>query len=240
MPAPTTTRQTRCSATCISPSPGRIWSPTPASIPQAVYTNAPPGGAFRGFGGPQGAYVAEMQMNKLAAVVGLDPVEIRRRNVLRDGSVGITGTELPAGVSLGEVVEACAAEAAWSAPPPEPRAVSVFASLAPSVRALRRGPRLRLRLQERRLLVRVPRKKRGHDRAAPRGRRLSRRRRFRRAGGGGAASSGRRRRPGRPHRFRADGRRSDRSALRGDRGELLRHRHERRFRFGFGPPASPG
>lgn len=106
---------------------------------QAVYTNAPPGGAFRGFGGPQGAYAAEMQMNKLAAVVGLDPVEIRRRNVLRDGSVGITGTEMPAGVSLGEVVEACAAEAAWSAPPPKPRAVSVFASLTPSVRALRRG-----------------------------------------------------------------------------------------------------
>ena len=106
---------------------------------RAVYTNAPPGGAFRGFGGPQGAFVAEMQMNKLAALTGLDPVEIRRRNVLAEGSVGITGTEMPAGVSIGEVVEACALEAGWSEPLPEPRAASVFASLAPSTRARRRG-----------------------------------------------------------------------------------------------------
>ena len=106
---------------------------------RAVYTNAPPGGAFRGFGGPQGAFVAEMQMNKLAALTGLDPVEIRRRNVLTEGSVGITGTEMPAGVSIGEVVEACALEAAWSEPLPEPRAASAFASLAPSTRARRRG-----------------------------------------------------------------------------------------------------
>ena len=106
---------------------------------RAVYTNAPPGGAFRGFGGPQGAFVAEMQMNKLAALTGIDPVEIRRRNVLTEGSVGITGTEMPAGVSIGEVVEVCAQEADWSEPLGEPRAASVFASLAPSTKALQRG-----------------------------------------------------------------------------------------------------
>ena len=106
---------------------------------QAVYTNSPPGGAFRGFGGPQGAFVAEMQMNKLAELTGLDPVEIRRRNVFTEGSLGISGTEMPAGVSIGEVVEACAQQAGWSEPLPEPRAASVFATLAPSTRALRRG-----------------------------------------------------------------------------------------------------
>ena len=106
---------------------------------RAVYTNAPPGGAFRGFGGPQGTFVAEMQMNKLAELARIDPVEIRRRNILADGSLGITGTEMPAGVSLGEVVEACADEANWSEPLPEPRAASVFSSLAPSTKALRRG-----------------------------------------------------------------------------------------------------
>ena len=106
---------------------------------RAVYTNAPPGGAFRGFGGPQGTFVAEMQMNKLAELARIDPVEIRRRNILADGSLGITGTEMPAGVSLGEVVEACADEANWSEPLPEPRAASVFNSLAPSTKALRRG-----------------------------------------------------------------------------------------------------
>ena len=106
---------------------------------QAVYTNSPPGGAFRGFGGPQGAFVAEMQMNRLAELTGLDPVEIRRRNVLAEGSLGITGTEMPAGVSLGEVVEACAQHAGWSGPPPQRRAASVFATLAPSTTTLRRG-----------------------------------------------------------------------------------------------------
>jgi CO/xanthine dehydrogenase Mo-binding subunit len=41
-----------------------------------VYTNNVVSGAFRGFGGPQGHYAAEMQMNKLAEKLGLDPVEL--------------------------------------------------------------------------------------------------------------------------------------------------------------------
>lgn len=73
----------------------------------AVYTHSVPGGAFRGFGGPQGAFVAETQMNKLAAALDLDPVELRRRNILREGSVGITQTVMPEGVSLPEVLDAC-------------------------------------------------------------------------------------------------------------------------------------
>ena len=71
----------------------------------ALYTNAVPGGAFRGFGAPQGAFVAETQMNKLATLLGLDPVELRRRNVLHDGDSGPTGTEMPPGVSLPVVIE---------------------------------------------------------------------------------------------------------------------------------------
>ena len=43
----------------------------------AVYTNNLPNGAFRGFGGPQGAFEAELQMNKLAEKLGMDPVELR-------------------------------------------------------------------------------------------------------------------------------------------------------------------
>jgi CO/xanthine dehydrogenase Mo-binding subunit len=73
----------------------------------AVYTHSVPGGAFRGFGGPQGTFVAETQMNKLAEALGLDPVELRRRNVLRDGSIGITQTVMPEGVGLPGVLEAC-------------------------------------------------------------------------------------------------------------------------------------
>ena len=43
----------------------------------AVDTNNVPGGAFRGFGGPQGAFAAENQMNKLAEALGMDPVALR-------------------------------------------------------------------------------------------------------------------------------------------------------------------
>ena len=81
----------------------------------AVYTNSTPGGAFRGFGAPQAAFAAETQVNKLAEALGMDPVEIRRINSLRDGSVGITQTPLPAGVTLPTVIDRCAAEAARGA-----------------------------------------------------------------------------------------------------------------------------
>ncbi len=43
----------------------------------AVYTNNVPGGAFRGFGGPQSSFAAEMQVEKLALALNMDPVEIR-------------------------------------------------------------------------------------------------------------------------------------------------------------------
>lgn len=79
----------------------------------AVYTNNIPGGAFRGFGGPQGAFAAEMQMNRLAEKLGLDPVEIRLRNVLREGSLLSVGTPLPKGVSMPEVVAECARTGGW-------------------------------------------------------------------------------------------------------------------------------
>jgi CO/xanthine dehydrogenase Mo-binding subunit len=91
----------------------------PYSIPNArvdsyaVYTNNVPAGAFRGFGGPQGAFVAENQMNKIAAALGMDPVELRMKNVLRDGEPSVTQTPLPKGVSLPEVIEKCAQESGW-------------------------------------------------------------------------------------------------------------------------------
>jgi CO/xanthine dehydrogenase Mo-binding subunit len=79
----------------------------------SIYTNNIPGGAFRGFGGPQGAFAAESQMNKLAEALKMDPVEIRMRNVLREGSLLSVGTPLPKGVSMPEVIEACALRAGW-------------------------------------------------------------------------------------------------------------------------------
>ncbi|HNT25707.1 MAG TPA: xanthine dehydrogenase family protein molybdopterin-binding subunit [Anaerolineales bacterium] len=74
----------------------------------AVYTNNLPNGAFRGFGGPQGAFEAEMQMSRLAEALGMDPVELRRRNLLDEGSLLSVGTPLPKGVSIRQVVDQCA------------------------------------------------------------------------------------------------------------------------------------
>ncbi|WP_322807907.1 xanthine dehydrogenase family protein molybdopterin-binding subunit [Thermanaerothrix sp.] len=79
----------------------------------AVYTNNIPTGAFRGFGGPQAIFAAESQMNKLAEALGMDPVEIRMRNLLDEGDLLSVGTPLPKGVSIKHVVEACARAAGW-------------------------------------------------------------------------------------------------------------------------------
>ncbi len=79
----------------------------------AVYTNNLPNGAFRGFGGPQAIFAAEMQMNRLAQALGMDAVEIRMRNILREGSILSVGTPLPKGVSMPQVTEAAAKAGGW-------------------------------------------------------------------------------------------------------------------------------
>jgi CO/xanthine dehydrogenase Mo-binding subunit len=79
----------------------------------SVYTNNIPGGAFRGFGGPQAAFAAEGQINKLAEALDMDPVEIRTRNLLSEGSLLSIGTPLPKGVSIDQVVDACARQGGW-------------------------------------------------------------------------------------------------------------------------------
>ena len=105
----------------------------------AVYTNNVPGGAFRGFGGPQGAFAAECQMNKLAVALDMDPVALRLKNCLHDGSEFITQTEMPAGVSLPQVLETCAQEAGWNPlwpSPEEARVVTDVRGKPSSFRAL--------------------------------------------------------------------------------------------------------
>ena len=94
-----------------------------------VTTNNVPGGAFRGFGGPQGAFAAETQMNKLAEMLAMDPVEFRLKNVLREGSLMTVQTAVPKGISLTEVVEKCAQEASWQEPSAAPTNGRSFNSL---------------------------------------------------------------------------------------------------------------
>jgi len=78
-----------------------------------VYTNNPPSGAFRGFGAPQGIFAAEMQMNKLAEALDVDPVALRIKNLLRDETPTTVRSPLPDGVSLVEVTEKCARAVGW-------------------------------------------------------------------------------------------------------------------------------
>ncbi len=79
----------------------------------AVYTNNIPSGAFRGFGAPQAIFAAEGQMNRLAAALGMDPLEIRLKNSIREGSIGSVDTPFPPGVSMPQVFEACGRESWW-------------------------------------------------------------------------------------------------------------------------------
>jgi CO/xanthine dehydrogenase Mo-binding subunit len=67
---------------------------------QAVATNAPPHGAFRGFGAPQSIFALERHLNKVARAVGLAPEELRRRNFLHRGQTTATGQEIRENVNL--------------------------------------------------------------------------------------------------------------------------------------------
>ena len=73
---------------------------------RAVATNTPPNGAFRGFGAPQVTFAYEMQMEKIAAELGIDPLELRRINMLREGDITATGQRLTWSVGSEEVLNA--------------------------------------------------------------------------------------------------------------------------------------
>ncbi len=85
--------------------------PNVSSDGYAVYTNNVPSGAFLGFGAPQAQFAAEVMVTRLAHALGLDPAELRRRNVYREGSIEPTQQPLPPGVGAREVLERCVEEA---------------------------------------------------------------------------------------------------------------------------------
>jgi CO/xanthine dehydrogenase Mo-binding subunit len=61
---------------------------------RATMTNTPPNGAFRGFGAPQTQFATEVHMDRIAAAVGIDPVQLREINALRPGDTTATGQRL--------------------------------------------------------------------------------------------------------------------------------------------------
>jgi xanthine dehydrogenase D subunit len=70
-----------------------------------VYTNNPPCGAMRGFGSVQNCYAHEAQMDKLAAALDIDPVELRMRNALKTGSRLITGQVVEGPAPVADLLE---------------------------------------------------------------------------------------------------------------------------------------
>ncbi|HEX4804938.1 MAG TPA: xanthine dehydrogenase subunit D [Conexibacter sp.] len=70
-----------------------------------TYTNNPPCGAMRGFGAVQACFAYEAQMDKIAAELGIDPVELRKRNALVRGMRTPTGQAIDAPVPVRELLE---------------------------------------------------------------------------------------------------------------------------------------
>jgi xanthine dehydrogenase D subunit len=90
-------------ATCFSCGPYRVPNATIDGI--VVYTNNPPCGAMRGFGSVQNCYAHEAQMDKLAAALKMDPVELRLRNAMESGSEMITGQTIDGPVPVAELLD---------------------------------------------------------------------------------------------------------------------------------------
>jgi CO/xanthine dehydrogenase Mo-binding subunit len=93
---------------------GPYFIPNVSEDVYGVYTNNIPGAAFRGFGAPQAAYMAEMQMEKLAEKLKMDPVEFRMKNALRDGDTLGVGTPPPGPVSVPQVIQSAAEKFGWN------------------------------------------------------------------------------------------------------------------------------
>jgi CO/xanthine dehydrogenase Mo-binding subunit len=72
---------------------------------RAVASNAPPHGAFRGFGAPQSIFALERQMDKVAQAVGLTPEEIRRRNFIHQNETTATGQVIREQVELDQLLD---------------------------------------------------------------------------------------------------------------------------------------
>src|SRR4051794_36541664 len=87
----------------------------PYAVPNAliettsVFTNNPPCGAMRGFGAVQTCFAAEAQMDKLAQVLRIDPVELRLLNALGPGGTLPTGQPITGSLPVAEVIRRCAA-----------------------------------------------------------------------------------------------------------------------------------
>jgi xanthine dehydrogenase D subunit len=92
-------------ATAASFAAGPYEAPVVAIDASVVHTHNPPCGAMRGFGAVQACFGYESQMDRLAAALGMDPVELRLRNAMRPGSRLPSGQALPEPAPVRELLE---------------------------------------------------------------------------------------------------------------------------------------
>ncbi|HET7694010.1 MAG TPA: xanthine dehydrogenase family protein molybdopterin-binding subunit, partial [Gemmatimonadota bacterium] len=102
-------------------------------VGNAVLTNSPPHGAFRGFGAPQTHFANERHMDVVAAAVGMDAIEFRRRNLIGDGDSTATGQVIADGVDRAALLDRAVEMSGWR------EKESAHARLARSDPWLRRG-----------------------------------------------------------------------------------------------------
>jgi CO/xanthine dehydrogenase Mo-binding subunit len=84
---------------------GPYYWPTVRIRAKAVATNTPPHGAFRGFGAPQSLFAMERHMDRIAQVVGISPVEVRRRNFLKPGQTTTTQQVIREEIDLSHLLD---------------------------------------------------------------------------------------------------------------------------------------
>jgi CO/xanthine dehydrogenase Mo-binding subunit len=82
---------------------------------KAVYTNSIPGGSMRAPGDPQSTFAGECHVDMIAEALGMDPIELRRRNALHDGEASVTGQRVHRARAI-EVLNALEHESGWRQP----------------------------------------------------------------------------------------------------------------------------
>lgn len=89
----------------------------------SYYTNLPPNGAFRGFGSPQAAFGHERMMDVIAEDLGMDPMELRLKNIVKPGDTTTTDQKLTVSVGAEETLIKAAETSGWSSfsPPVDDR-----------------------------------------------------------------------------------------------------------------------
>jgi len=84
---------------------GAYYWPSVRIRAKAVATSAPPHGAFRGFGAPQSLFALERHIERIAQIVGLSPIEIRKRNFLQPGQTTTTGQTIREEIDLSKLLD---------------------------------------------------------------------------------------------------------------------------------------